>query len=176
MNPIVFSLLGLLLIGSATGVLLVKEPVRCALFGALAFLALGLLFIALGSEFLGLVQLLVNVGAVAILIVFVVLLTRRKSVTTRRFGPTAFGGLMTAGLLLVGMWAAVFRSPSLADRTAGEVPEGLVAAIGTHLVGSHLLPLQAAAVLLTAALIGAALFVWDEDQPDPPKPGDSADD
>ena len=176
MHPFVFILLALILLLSAVGVLLVKEPVRCALFGALAFIALGLFFIGLGAEFIGLVQLLVNVGAVAILIVFVVLLTRQHVAVTPRFSPTALGGLLTAGLLLAGFMVAVFRSPSLAERTAAEVPEGVIASIGEALVSTHLIPLQAVAVLLTAALIGAALFVWDEPPPENPPEGGSEND
>jgi len=223
MLPFVFILLALILLLSAVGVLLVKEPVRCALFGALAFIALGLFFIGLGAEFIGLVQLLVNVGAVAILIVFVVLLTRQHvAVTpqghfiwrfqarvtplgvpmrlqkglkadrlqgtsptpgqikcprvTPRFSPTALGGFVTAGLLLAGFMVAVFRSPSLAERTPAELPEGVIARIGEALVSTHLIPLQAVAVLLTAALIGAALFVWDEPPPENPPEGGSEND
>ena len=78
--------------------------------------------------------------------------------------------------MLAGFWTALFRSPSLAQKTPAELPEGVIARIGEALVSTHLIPLQAVAVLLTAALIGAALFVWDESPPENPPRGGSEND
>lgn len=172
MNLIVFSALSLLLLAAAFGVLLIGDQIRCALAAALTFVGLGLFFIALGVEFLGLVQLLVYVGAVAILIVFVLLLTRQHAVKMKRFGPTAYGGMITAAILLVGIWLAIWHSPSLNVEITAEPEPDMIATIGERLLSTHLLPLQTVAVLLTAAMIGAALFVWDDFRPrNPPKSG-----
>jgi len=157
-----FIILSILLLIFAMGVLTIKDPVRCALAGAAAFITLGLLFIAAGAEFLGFVQLLVNVGAVAILIVFVILLTRPSAGSARRLSPTAKGGLFTAVLLLTALGWALWHSPLLMRKPIAELPEAMIAPVGERLVSTHLLPLEVVAILLTAALIGAVLFVWDE--------------
>jgi NADH-quinone oxidoreductase subunit J len=162
MNTAMVLLLGVLLLGSALAVAVLRQPVHCALAAALVFGALAVIFVALGAEFVGLVQLLVYVGAVAILIVFVILLTRAGPAVTRRRVFVVLPGVLVAVNLAAGLLLALYASPSLAGGRAGEVPASMIRAIGHMLVGSHLVPLQAVAVLLTAALIGATLFVWDE--------------
>ena len=56
--------------------MMLRGLVHCALALAVAFAGIGTLYLSLGAQFLGLAQLLVYVGAIAVLIVFVILLTR----------------------------------------------------------------------------------------------------
>src|SRR6202012_2539766 len=68
-------LAGVTLIGACAAMML-RGLVHCALALAVAFAGIGTLYLSLGAQFLGLAQLLVYVGAIAVLIVFVILLTR----------------------------------------------------------------------------------------------------
>ena len=61
---------------SAAGAMVLRTVVHSALALALAFAGIGLLFLNLNAQFLGLAQLLMYVGAIAVLIVFVIMLTR----------------------------------------------------------------------------------------------------
>ena len=135
---------------------------------------LGVLFIALGAEFVGLVQLLVYVGAVSMLIVFAILLTPASEVAAsnnpfRSFNLSralnaAVGGFIVL-LVLGGLLAAIAFSPhaqaAVLPTTAATLKP---AAIGQNLLTQTLLPLQGAAILLTAALVGAALLAKEEKQ------------
>ena len=83
MSPIFYLLAALTLAGGLASVLL-KHLVHCALAVTVAFLGLALLFLELDAQFAGFAQILVYIGAVAILIVFAILLTRGADV---RFQP-----------------------------------------------------------------------------------------
>ena len=169
----------LMLLAGAAAVML-RNLIHCALCLALSFIALGILFMALGAEFVGLVQLLVYVGAVTMLILFAILLTPAGEVAASnnplhgfkfsRAINAAIGGSI-ATMLLAGLLAMIFFSPHAREAIPPEqaVPPKQVAtapasAIGESLLNHTLLPLQGIAVLLTAALIGAALLA-KEDNP-----------
>lgn len=161
-------LLGALTLGAALAATVLPNPIHCGLSVALAFVGFGGLFIALGAEFVGFIQILVSVGAVAILIMFVILLTRPR--------PELSGGqplLLRLGKALPGVAIALFvfaalaggllGSPSLMVEMTSPSPSAPVGEIGLALVGSHVLPLQLVGVLLTVALLGAVLFAFDND-------------
>ena len=71
-----FIIIALLTIASASAAMSLRNLVHCALSLALTFTGLAALFLQLNAEFVGFAQILVYVGAVAILIVFAILLTR----------------------------------------------------------------------------------------------------
>src|SRR5450755_3290372 len=71
-----FLILAAITLVGACAAMMLRGLVHCALAVAIAFAGLGTLYLSLGAQFLGLAQLLVYVGAVAVLIVFVILLTR----------------------------------------------------------------------------------------------------
>src|SRR5580704_12239582 len=71
-----FLILAAVTILGAGAAMMFRGLVHCALALAIAFAGIGALYLNLGAQFLGLAQLLVYVGAIAVLIVFVILLTR----------------------------------------------------------------------------------------------------
>ncbi len=71
-----FLILSAITLIGACAAMMLRGLVHCALAVAIAFAGLGTLYLNLGAQFLGLAQLLVYVGAIAVLIVFVILLTR----------------------------------------------------------------------------------------------------
>ena len=160
-----------MLLAAAAAVIL-RNLVHCALCLTASFIALGILFIALGAEFVGFVQLLVYVGAVAMLIVFAILLTPADEVTAsnnplRNFklgrALNAASGAVVTTLVLASLLAAIFFSPHAREAVApAQTATAPVAEIGRNLLTHTLLPLQGTAVLLTAALIGAALLAKEE--------------
>ena len=161
----------IMLLGAAAAVML-RNLIHCALCLTLSFIALGVLFMALGAEFVGFVQLLVYVGAVAMLILFAILLTPAGEVAAsnnplRNFklsrALAAAGGAAVALLVLGSLLAAIFFSPfARAAVPPAQAAVAPVADIGKNLLDHTLLPLQATAVLLTAALIGAALLAKED--------------
>src|ERR1700735_2387287 len=71
-----FLILAVVTLAAACAAMMLRGLVHCALALAVAFAGIGTLYLSLGAQFLGLAQLLVYVGAIAVLIVFVILLTR----------------------------------------------------------------------------------------------------
>src|ERR1700691_5888480 len=161
MNVIFYLLAALTLAGGLASVLL-KHLVHCALAVTVAFLGLALLFLELDAQFAGFAQILVYIGAVAILIVFAILLTRGSEWPKGGvFSPTWLVGLViAAGVFAVLGWA-VLASVS-ATPQSNIVPSVTVHDIGIALVGRYVLPLDIVALLLTAATIGAVIVAMHE--------------
>lgn len=162
---IAFSLLGLVTVGAALAAVALRNLVHCGLSLALAFIGIGGFYVLLGAEFVGFVQLLVYVGAVAVLIMFVILLSRPAASETAVAPRTLLSLLPGLGIsfaLFTVLAIAIGSSPSL----RGEAPEATAVSIeslGLLLVSSHLLPLQITGVLLTASLIGGVIFALKEE-------------
>ena len=101
-QDVVFWLLSVVTIGAALGVVLVKDLFRAALLLVLVFISVAGFFVLLSAEFLAMVQVLIYAGAIAILIIFAVMLTRdvqRGNLANRLQIPAA----TIAALLLVAL-------------------------------------------------------------------------
>src|ERR1035438_9034908 len=112
---IAFYPIALLTLAGGLGAVLFKNTVHCALSLSVAFAGLALLFLTLDAQFAGFAQILVYVGAVAILVVFAILLTR-GSETPRDgvFSGTWLVGLViAAGVFAVLGWAVIQSIPVL---------------------------------------------------------------
>ena len=159
---VVFYLISALAVGGALAAVLLKKLVHCALALTLAFFGIALLFLQLDAQFAGFVQILVYVGAVAILVVFAILLTRGSEVPAEGvFSKTWLVGLLiAAGVFAVLAWAVLQAGPWLPTEAAA--PAVTVADIGNVLMSRYVLPLQIIALLLTAALLGAVIVAMHE--------------
>lgn len=160
MNPW-FYLLAVLTLGGAIASMSLRNPVHCALCLVVTFVGLAGFYLALGAEFLGLAQVLVYVGAVAILLVFVLLLTRSSGVEAGTMREGVFWGLAIGALLAAVLVGASMSRPTLPERTA-PAPLPTVRETGQALMTEFILPLQVVGVLLTAAMIGAAIIALRE--------------
>jgi len=141
---------------------LLKNTVHCALALTVAFAGLALLFLDLDAQFAGFAQILVYIGAVAILVVFAILLTKGSETPKDGvFSKTWLAGLVVAaGVFAVLGWAVLQTAPMLPNSAA--VPTVSVQDIGIALIGRYVLPLEIVAVLLTAALIGAVIVAMHD--------------
>lgn len=86
--------IGLLTLLAAFAAVTLRNPIHCGLSLALSFMGLAALFIFLGAEFVGFIQILVYVGAVAVLIMFVILLTRPDAAAAGYTEKSALGRLI----------------------------------------------------------------------------------
>ncbi len=157
-----FILLALLTLSAAVAAMSLPRLIHCALALVVAFTGLGCIFLNLGAEFVGLAQLLVYVGAVAILIVFAILLTRGSEVSMRQGPRSAISGTVIALAVFAVLTDAVLTSGVGRIATAAVVPSNRVQEIGVALLQQYVLPLEVIALLLTAALIGAVILAWRE--------------
>src|SRR4029077_15893412 len=109
-------------------------------------------------EFVGLVQVFVYVGAVAVLIVFTILLTRRDTEKDHGFH---WSGALIALVVFAGLVWAIFKTSGISVALP-QSPGLTVKQIGETLMTDYIWPLQCVGVLLTAALIGALVLVLEE--------------
>ena len=163
---IVFYLIAALTLAGGLAAMLLKNTVHCALALAVAFAGIGALYLNLGAQFLGLAQLLVYVGAVAVLIVFVILLTRGGDADAPRlsaasFAPWPLAGLAVAAAVFAVLGWAIFHSSAMLSPTAA-APQNNIRQLGVALMDAYVLPLEAIGLMLTAALIGAVVVAMKE--------------
>jgi NADH:ubiquinone oxidoreductase subunit 6 (subunit J) len=159
---IVFYIIAALTVAGGLATVLLKNTVHCALAVAVAFAGLAFLFLSLDAQFAGFAQILVYVGAVAILVVFAILLTRASETPVGGvFSKSWFlGSVIAAGVFAVLGWAVLQSAPALP--LANSAPTATVHDIGVALVGRYVLPLEIVALLLTAATIGAVIVALHE--------------
>lgn len=157
-----FAIIAGLTVGSAIAAMSLRNLVHCALSLVVTFAGLAALFLQLNAQFVGFAQVLVYVGAVAILIVFAILLTR--SAESGPPAPTTTGtgwGIGVAVAAFLAMAGAVTSSVVM-QRTAPPPSDLTVRAIGEKLMTDYVLPLEVIGLLLTAAMIGAVIIAMQE--------------
>jgi len=158
-EKIIFALTALTILGSATMVVTTKNLVHAALWLIVSLFGAAVLFATLNAGFIAVVQVVVYIGAIAIMFIFAVMLTRRQMSET---GPglnsgwwlsvvvaiVTFGGLVW---LLQGWSGIATEAPAM--------PSGLdaVQSLAKALISpeAYVLPFEVASVLLLAALVGA---------------------
>ena len=124
----------------------------------LALLGLASFFFLLGAEFVGLALVFIYIGAVAVLIVFTILLTRRDSKEHYGFN---WSGVLIALAVFAGLTWAILKTQSLSI-VPPHIRALTVKQIGQALMTGYVWPLQCVGLLLTAALIGALVLVMEE--------------
>jgi NADH:ubiquinone oxidoreductase subunit 6 (subunit J) len=185
-QDIVFWILAVMAIVGALGVVLVPNLFRAALLLIVVFVSVAGMFILLSAEFLAVVQILIYVGAIAILIIFAIMLTRdvqHGNLPNRMQIPAAvFAALLLTALVAVAVdtkWeflpddqqdrAELVQVNALTTLTgevlddAGVSPEDQTevqeSGLADLLISDYVLPFEAVSVLLLAALIGALVLV-----------------
>jgi NADH-quinone oxidoreductase subunit J len=159
---LVFYVLAALTIAGGLAAVLLKNTVHCALALTVAFAGLALLFLDLDAQFAGFAQILVYIGAVAILVVFAILLTRGSETPKDGvFSHTWLAGLAVAAAVFAVLGWAVLRTTPLLP-SAAPAPLVTVQQIGDAMMSRYVLPLEIVGVLLTAAMIGAVIVALHE--------------
>ena len=134
--------------------------IHAALCLVVAFVGVAAFYFLLGAEFVGLVQIFVYVGAVAVLIVFTILLTRREEEKT---GGLNWGGVDCRASRSLPDCSGRFCAYADSRASRADPIEPLtVRRIGEVLMTDYVWPLQCVGVLLTAALLGALVLVMEE--------------
>jgi NADH-quinone oxidoreductase subunit J len=156
-GDVIFFALAGLAVGSAAVVAFSRNIVYSAFALMGTFLGVAGLYVTLGADFLGVVQVLIYIGGILVLVLFAVMLTHRigdVEVSNRAVGRApalvVVGGVFTLMVTAVmqGGWAAREIGP-VAPTTAG---------IGEALLTTYVLPFELASVVLLAALIAAVVL------------------
>jgi NADH-quinone oxidoreductase subunit J len=161
---VTFVILAAATIAGALAAMTMRNLVHCALALTVAFGGLALFYLQLSAQFVGLAQILVYVGAVAILIVFAILLTKGTEPASEPiFSPSWLAGVAIA-LIVFGVLAGIIASSKALSTAQRPAPETSVREIGTELMTKYVVPLEVIGLLLTAALIGAVIIARHESE------------
>ena len=158
MNSFAFVVIAIITLAGALAAAILPRLIHAALSLVVAFVGVAAAFFLLGAEFVGLVQIFVYVGAVAVLIVFTILLTRREVTGERGFN---WGGAIVALAVFGGLLWTILKTKSLA-LPVPQIEPLTVKRIGEALMTNYVWPLQCVGLVLTAALIGALILVMEE--------------
>jgi NADH:ubiquinone oxidoreductase subunit 6 (subunit J) len=146
-------------VGSALMVAAVRNLLHAVLFLVLSFVGVAGLYITLSADFVAMVQVLVYAGAIAVLMLFAIMLTPRAA------RDNADGVFWAPALVLAGLVATTISL--IATRTEWAVSDRgpfaqTASVIGQALLDPFVLPFEIASVVLVAAMIGAIVIVREE--------------
>ena len=170
-QSIAFAASAILALGGGVGVVMNRNLFRGAVWLMVSLFGVAGMFVLLSAPFLAAVQVLVYIGAIAILITFAVMLTRSMTNIPERFSRTAQGavvGVLLFILLMVGViWPVWGTDGSQYDAVSN--PDAVVATttdLGVALVdgNQYVLPFEVASLLLTAAMIGAIVIAREDEE------------
>jgi NADH:ubiquinone oxidoreductase subunit 6 (subunit J) len=169
-QSVAFIIFALFILGGALGVVTSRNLIHAALYLILSLFGVAGFFVLLSAPFLAAVQVLVYIGAIAILIIFAVMLTRSmtnlREVFNRQWWLSAavaalFFIFLTAGIILP-VWGqgSAYAGEPVSEVVATTTDLGIALVDGNQ----YVLPFELASLLLTAAMIGAIVIARDDEQ------------
>lgn len=160
---IIFAIIAAVTIAAAVAAMSLRNLVHCALALTVAFAGLAAAYLQLGAQFVGFTQILVYVGAVAILIVFAILLTRNSEPAQQPIISSGWLAGVAVAVIVLGVLVYAIAKSSVGRTSVPSQPEVTVKQIGDALMNKFVLPLEVVGLLLTAALIGAVIIAMKEE-------------
>ncbi|RMF46673.1 MAG: NADH-quinone oxidoreductase subunit J [Anaerolineae bacterium] len=167
-EQIIFLIMAVVTLGSALMVVTERKMVRAALWLIVTLFGVAVFYALLNAGFFAVVQVVVYIGAIAVLFIFAAMLTRKAMEDT---GPQVNAGWRAAALIGVVVFAALswmlshwsaFAAlpPAFADDTP------TLSQLGVALVSpdAYVIPFEIASVLLVAAMVGALYAAWGKKQ------------
>ena len=159
MDQILFYLFSALALGSASYFVFAKNPLYSILSFIVTFFTIAALYILLNAQFLGIIQIIVYAGAIMVLFLYVLMmLNLNKEDESKKNTINKFVGILTAGLLFIGMLGAYkgFKTGGIAQNVDASV--GLTKNLGKLLFNEYVLPFELASILILAGIVGAVLI------------------
>ena len=161
----IFFIAAALAVAGGIGVISFREPIRSVLSLVVVMLALSVLFLLLSAQFVFVVQIIVNAGAVMVLFLFVIALfgpARELARTRLRFQSwlSVLFVLALLGLIWAMLQGIQYRQPEQTDLSVF----GTVQSIAVGLFTTYLYPFELTSILLLVAAIGAIYLSRRQDQ------------
>jgi NADH-quinone oxidoreductase subunit J len=158
-----FFIFALLIIGGAIFMISFTKVVHMVVSLAFTFLSLGGVYVILEAEFVAFVQILIYAGAVSILMIFGIMLTKHEEVETeqpwtKQETLSAIGCAALFGILFFAI-----QDTTLPDATDFDPGQDNTLAIGERLFTEWVLPFELVSLLLTVAFIGAIVLARREE-------------
>ena len=160
-GDVLFAILAAVMLGSALLVVTLRDIIRCGLAMIVAFGALAGIYVLLGAPLVAAAQVLVYIGAIAVLILFAVMLTQAKNAPIRlvfqaQALPAAIAAIVLA--IMIALTASTTDWGAVTKRIATGT-----GALARLLFSSYILPFEIVSVLLLMAVIGGIFLARRED-------------
>ncbi len=162
---VIFLITAIVTLGGAVMVVTARNLIHAALWLILTLFGVAVMYGLLSAPFFTMIQIVIYIGAIAILMIFAIMLTRR---VTQEMGSSVNKGWWLASLMSLVLFTALvwmFSTWSGFRTTLPEMPLNFdpVKELGTALVSpsGYVIPFEIASVLLVAALIGAVVVAWE---------------
>ena len=162
---IIFLVVAAVILGSSLMVVTTRNLIHAALWLIVTLFGVAVLYALLNAGFLAVVQVVIYIGAIAILFIFAVMLTRKEM---RDRGPQLNAAWWLNAILAMLTFGGLFwmlQGWSGFSKVAADLPSGFdaVGLLGNALVSpqAFVLPFEVASVLLLAALVGAVYVAFN---------------
>ncbi len=168
-STLVFFIFAVLSIGGALGVVMSRNLIHGALFLIVSLFGGAGLFVLLAAPFMAAVQVLVYIGAIAILIIFAVMLTRSmtniREIFNKQWWVSAIAAVIMLAVLVVGVVLPVWGPDGTQHDIVVSETTATIQDLGVALVdgNQYVLPFEVASLLLTAAMVGAIVIARDNE-------------
>jgi NADH:ubiquinone oxidoreductase subunit 6 (subunit J) len=158
-TQVIFIILSAVALIGALGVVVSRKLFHAAIFLVLSFVGVAGYYVLLEAEFLAAIQILVYVGAIAILIIFAIMLSRQLMSPEFKARNEQWLWALVAGVALFVILVVILVQVNWPVVEAA-VPEGTISELGQALVNpdQYLLVFEVASVLLLVALVGAVII------------------
>ncbi len=157
---IAFWVLATVTIVAALGMVMLRDIFRAALMLVLCFFTVAGIFVTLSADFLAAVQILIYIGAISVLIILAIMLTRevtRGNLFNKLRWPAFFIAVLFMGITSLALTSTEWSLSSSPPQ------EPTTAALATKLFSeSFVLPVEMSALLLLAAILGAIIMVREK--------------
>lgn len=165
-EQVIFILVAAGTLGAALLVVATRNLIHAALWLIAALFGVAILFVFLNAGFLGVVQIVIYIGAIAILMIFAIMLTRQiASNEGARFNKNWLWGLFLSIIFfaaiawILSLWPGFQSTKPILSSEIDPIKQLGVALVSPE---SYLLAFELASVLLLAALIGAVIIAWEQ--------------
>ena len=165
LTQLLFIFVAVVTLGSAVRVVSSGKMLHAALWLVASLFGVAILFAMLEAGFFAVIQVLVYIGAIAILVIFAVMLTRRVMEDS---GPQVIRAWWLAAILaamvFAGLVVLIISSGFTAQPPAVQESQAMIVALGKAMVmpDGYLLPFEVASVMLLAALVGAIYIAYQK--------------
>ncbi|MGH8879226.1 MAG: NADH-quinone oxidoreductase subunit J family protein [Stackebrandtia sp.] len=154
---------GAVTLGAGLRVVTTAHLVRAGLWLVVALGGLAACFLVLTAELVAWVQVLIYVGAVVVLLLFAVMLTRAPIGASTEMDRSRWPGVLVGGGAGLGLSALLAQAFAWTEVDMSTVEPGSAERMGGEVFGSWVLPFELLSVLLLAALVGAIVISGKRD-------------
>lgn len=168
---IIFTILAVVILGSAVLSVMTKSIMRAATFLLFVLFGIAGIYFLLGYTYLGAAQISVYAGGITIMYVFAIQLVSKRTLQnlTERFkGIRVAGGVLITLVGLVTVGLILLKNQFIEQAVAGPVQEYNMSQVAQAIVGSgkyqYVLPFEFISVFLLACIIGGVLIARKEDK------------